>query len=117
MSDAELAGILADDRVEVFVLHVDGTPAGYFELDRRDHPVGTGGTIDLAYFGLMAHCVGRGLGRYLLHAAIAQAWRYAPERLTVNTNPKTGKASCRERVCKYVKISVVAVTLKTNTKT
>src|SRR3546814_3216924 len=86
MSDAELAGILADVRVEVFVLHVGGTPAGYFELDRRDQPGGTGGTIDLAYFGLMAHCVGRGLGRYLLHAAIEQAWSYAPERLTVHTN-------------------------------
>src|SRR3546814_7400533 len=51
ISDAGLAGLLADDRVEVFVLHVDGTPAGYFELDRRDQPGGTGGTIDLAYFG------------------------------------------------------------------
>src|SRR3546814_3125368 len=86
MADSERAGILADDRVEVFVLHVDGTPAGYFELDRRDQPGGTGGTIDLAYFGLMAHCVGRGRGRYLLHAAIEHAWSYAPERLTVNTN-------------------------------
>src|SRR3546814_17100594 len=86
MSDAELAGILADDRVEVFVLHVDGTPAGYFELDRRDQPGGTGGTIDLAYFGLMAHCVGRGLGRTLIHAAIEQASTFAPERLPGKPN-------------------------------
>ncbi|MGF1629442.1 MAG: GNAT family acetyltransferase [Kiloniellaceae bacterium] len=81
MSDAELAGILADDRVEVFVLYTEGAPAGYFELDRRSAT-----TIDLAYFGLMPHCVGRGLGRYLLYAAIEQAWSYAPKRLTVNTN-------------------------------
>ena len=81
MSDTELAGILEDERVEVFVLYVDGAPAGYFELDRRDEP-----TIDLAYFGLMPHCVGRGLGRYLLYASIEQAWSYEPERLTVNTN-------------------------------
>ncbi len=81
MSDAELAGILADEGVEVFVLYVDGAPAGYFELDRREEP-----TIDLAYFGLMPHCVGRGLGRYLLYSAIEQAWSYEPERLTVNTN-------------------------------
>ncbi|MGD1877615.1 MAG: GNAT family acetyltransferase [Kiloniellaceae bacterium] len=81
MSDAELAGILADERVEVFVLYVDGAPAGYFELDRRDEP-----TIDLAYFGLMPHCVGLGFGRYLLYCAIEQAWSYDPERLTVNTN-------------------------------
>ena len=81
MSDEELGGILADERVEVFVLYVDGAPAGYFELDRREEP-----TIDLAYFGLMPHCVGRGLGRYLLYSAIEQAWSYEPERLTVNTN-------------------------------
>jgi len=81
MSDAELAGILADERVEVFVLYVDGAPAGYFELDRREEP-----TIDLAYFGLMPHCVSRGLGRYMLYSAIEQAWSYEPERLTVNTN-------------------------------
>ncbi|WP_340119746.1 GNAT family acetyltransferase [Pelagibius sp. 7325] len=81
MSDEELAGILADDRVEVFVLYVDGAPAGYFELDRREEP-----TIDLAYFGLMPHVVGRGLGRFLLYSAIEQAWSYDPERLTVNTN-------------------------------
>jgi GNAT superfamily N-acetyltransferase len=85
LSDAELADILADERVEVFVLYVDGAPAGYFELDRRGQ-ARNGGTIDLAYFGLMPHCVGRGLGRYLLYAAVEQAWSYAPERLTVNTN-------------------------------
>ena len=81
MSDGELAGILADQRVEVFVLYIEGAPAGYFELDRRDEP-----TIDLAYFGLMPHCVGNGFGRYLLYSAIEQAWSYEPERLTVNTN-------------------------------
>src|SRR5690606_3373483 len=86
MSDAELGGILADERIEVFVLYVDGAPAGYFELDRRGQPAAGGGVIDLAYFGLMPHVVGRGLGRYLLHAAIEQAWGYGPERLTVNTN-------------------------------
>lgn len=91
MSDDELAGILADDRIEVFVLYLAGAPAGYFELDRRGQPGGAqtssgGGTIDLAYFGLMPHCVGHGLGRYLLTAAIEQAWSYAPKRLTVNTN-------------------------------
>jgi len=85
MGDAELAGILADERVEVFVLYIDGAPGGYFELDRRGQS-GTGGMVDLAYFGLMPHCVGRGLGRYLLTAAIEQAWSYLPERLTVNTN-------------------------------
>ena len=80
MSDDELAGILADERVEVFVLYVDGAPAGFFELDRREQA-----TIDIAYFGLLPHWVGRGLGPFLLYSAIEQAWSYDPERLTVNT--------------------------------
>lgn len=81
MSDEDLAAILQDDRVEVFVLYVEGVPAGYFELDRREEPV-----IDLAYFGLLPQFVGKGLGPYLLYQAVEQAWSYEPERLTVNTN-------------------------------
>src|SRR3546814_18459179 len=86
MSDAGLAGILADDRVEVFVLYGDGAPAGYFELDRLGQAAVNRGTIHLAYFGLMPHGVGRGLGRYLLPAALEQTWSYPPERLPRNTN-------------------------------
>src|SRR3546814_19777926 len=32
------------------------------------------------------------------------------------SNPEIGRASCRERVCKYVSISVVAVSLKKKDK-
>ena len=35
MSDEGLAAILGDPRNEMHVLHVDGTPAGFAELDRR----------------------------------------------------------------------------------
>src|SRR3546814_14600861 len=35
-----------------------------------------------------------------------------PSRLRLPLPPQIGRASCRERVCQYVKISVVAVTLK-----
>src|SRR5262245_33635848 len=35
LSDDELAAILHDPLNEVHVLHVDGTPAGFAELDRR----------------------------------------------------------------------------------
>lgn len=81
ISDEDLSAILEDERVEVFVLYVEGVPAGYFELDRRDEP-----TVDLAYFGLLPQFVGRKLGPYMLYQAIEQAWSYEPERLTVNTN-------------------------------
>ena len=70
LSDAELAAILADPRVEVNVLWADGVPAGYAELDRRAPP-----DVELAYFGLMPEFIGQGLGGYLLDWAIHHAWR------------------------------------------
>src|SRR3546814_15958049 len=40
----------------------------------------------------------------------AGGWRFAAPRVEI------GRASCRERVCQYVYISVVAVSLKNKTK-
>jgi GNAT superfamily N-acetyltransferase len=81
LDDAALGRIIGDDQVEIFVLYVEGTPAGFAELDRRRPP-----EIELAYFGLMPDYIGKGLGRYLLTWAIDTAWSHEPERLWVNTN-------------------------------
>ena len=80
LNDEDLAAIIQDARVEIYVLHADGVPAGYFELDRRRAP-----TVDLAYFGIMADFIGRRLGPYLLARAIETAWTGGTERFTVNT--------------------------------
>ena len=48
MSDDALAAILGDPRNEMHVLHVDGTPAGFAELDRRQPE-----DIELVQFGLI----------------------------------------------------------------
>jgi ribosomal protein S18 acetylase RimI-like enzyme len=80
MDDAALAAIIADPLVEIYVLYVGGVPAGYVELDRRAPPV-----VNIAYLGLMPHAVGHGLGRYLVNWAVDAAWRYAPQKLTVDT--------------------------------
>jgi len=79
-SDAKLAALLAKPETEIFVLHVGGVPAGFYELDRsgaRD--------IELAYFGLMPEFIGRGYGAYLLRAAVDNAWQSNPRRLWVHT--------------------------------
>lgn len=79
-SDAKIARTVQDPNVEVWVLSVGGQPAGYAELDRRiSHEV------ELAYFGLMADFIGRGLGPCLLRFAIRQAWTASPKRLWVHT--------------------------------
>ncbi len=80
LSDADLAAIIQDERVEIHVLHVEGVPAGFFELDRRRMP-----SVDLAYFGIMPDFIGRRFGPYLLGCAIDMAWNGGASRLTVNT--------------------------------
>jgi len=80
LSDAELAAILDDPRVEVNVLWAGGVPAGYAELDRRAPP-----DIEVGYFGLMPEFIGQGLGAYLLDWAIHHAWRSRPRRLWLHT--------------------------------
>lgn len=80
ISDEELSALVQTENVDVFVLYVSGTPAGYFELAARD-----GNEIELAYFGLMPEFIGQGYGAYLLRVAIDEAWSRGPIRLTVNT--------------------------------
>jgi len=80
MSDAALAAELAKPTTEIFVLYVGGLPAGYFELDAAA-PQET----ELCYFGLMPEFIGRGLGPFLLRAAIDQAWSRPIGRLWVHT--------------------------------
>ena len=82
LDDDALAAIIQDENVEVYVLYIDGVPAGYAELDRRQ-----GSDIELAYLGLMPEFVGAGLGAYLLATAIGIAWSYEPQRLWVHTQP------------------------------
>jgi GNAT superfamily N-acetyltransferase len=80
LTDAELRPILRDPGISIHVLYADGEPAGFYELDRRSPPV-----LNLAYFGLMPHVVGHGLGRALLRHAIDTGWAENPRAMTVNT--------------------------------
>ncbi len=81
LDDAALKAVIHDEGVEIYVLYVEGGPAGFAELDRRREP-----DIELTYFGLMPEFIGRGLSRYLLSAAIGIAWSYEPERVWLHTN-------------------------------
>ena len=80
LSDEELEKIIHDPAVDIFVLYVGGSPAGFYELDYRDMP-----TAELAYFGIMPEFIGKSLGPYLLTQAIEMLWQRAPRRVLVNT--------------------------------
>ena len=74
--------------VETWVGYVEGTPAGYFELERQP-----GGNVELAYFGLLPRFIGRGLGGALLTAAVWRAWAMGASRVWVHTCSLDGPAS------------------------
>ena len=80
MSDRDLALIIQDEQVEVYVFYVGGVPAGLGELDRRFKM-----DIELAYFGLLPEFRGRRLASYFLRWLIDQAWTYEPDRFWVHT--------------------------------
>jgi GNAT superfamily N-acetyltransferase len=80
LPDEELAAIIHAATTSVHVLMLDGAPAGFFEIDRS-----TPGEPNIAYFGLMMHAAGRGLGRWFLSEAIHAALEGKVAKVTVNT--------------------------------
>ena len=77
--DAQWAELVASPSTRVFVLDVDGLPGGYAELSH----VGT--AVEIAYFGLKGSAQGRGLGRWMLERAIAEAQAMGAERVWLHT--------------------------------
>lgn len=80
MPDAELSAVLRNPQVAIYVLYLDDEPAGFYELDASTWPF-----VNLNYFGLMPHAVGRGLGAAFLQHAIDNAWSGPIRGMTVNT--------------------------------
>lgn len=80
MSDEALAAIIGDERDELHVLQVDGQPAGFAELDRRQ-----GDEIELVQFGLLPAFIGQGLGKWFLQWTVDKAWSYVPKRFWLHT--------------------------------
>jgi GNAT superfamily N-acetyltransferase len=88
LSDTELALLIHDPRMENHVLHVDGVPAGFAELDRRNPA-----EIELVQFGLVPEFIGQGLGKYFLNWTVAKAWSYGPKRFWLHTCTQDHKAA------------------------
>jgi len=66
--------------IETWVLRDHGEPAGYFELESQ-----ADGDVEIAYLGLLPSSIGRGLGGYLLTAAVQRAWAAGAARVWLHT--------------------------------
>ncbi len=80
MGDEALREIIQHPQIEIYVLYIGGVPAGYAELDLRQMP-----EVELAYFGLMPECVGKGLGTFFLDNIIQKVWACQPARFWLHT--------------------------------
>src|ERR1044071_8136831 len=78
--DQEIRDYLGQSNISLWVMYVDGSPAGYFELSGHDD-----GSTEIAYFGLLPEFLGRGLGKHLLNEAVRQAWNTGPNRVWLHT--------------------------------
>ena len=82
LPDASLAPVIHSQSVEIQVLYVDGSPAGFFELDLSRLP----GEAEITYFGLTPDFQGRGLAKFFLSEAVFSAWAHSPDRVVIHTN-------------------------------
>lgn len=79
-TDQQWLDWLSKPGVQTWVAYVEGTPAGYFQLDASEP-----GAVEIAYFGLLPGFIGQGLGGWLLTEAIRRAWALEPARVWVHT--------------------------------
>jgi GNAT superfamily N-acetyltransferase len=79
-SDEQIAARLEDPRVSIWVIYVDGAPAGYTELERHADE-----SMEIAYFGLLPEFLRRGLGKLMLTAAVDRAWEQGVSRVWLHT--------------------------------
>ncbi len=79
-SDQQWLDYAERDALRTWIATVDGSPAGYFELEKRED-----GSVEVCYFGLAEAFIGKGFGGFLLSRALEEAWAWDAQRVTVNT--------------------------------
>ena len=79
-TDEEIRAHLSRPEIRLWAMYAEGSPAGYFELERHDD-----GSTEIAYFGLLPEFIGRGLGKHLLTEAVECAWGEGANRVWLHT--------------------------------
>jgi GNAT superfamily N-acetyltransferase len=79
-SDDQWAEYMANENTRMWMAYLQGSIAGYFELNRQDEEM-----VEIGYFGLLPECGGRGYGGYMLTEAIRLAWDWGAKRVWVHT--------------------------------
>jgi GNAT superfamily N-acetyltransferase len=79
-SDQQWRDYAEADDLRTWVAWVEGSPAGYFELQWQGD-----GDVEICYFGLAEKFIGRGIGGFLLTETLRRAWEWGARRVWVHT--------------------------------
>lgn len=82
MDDKALSDLLHDDSTLVYVLYIEGCPAGFAEISFANLPE----VAEIVYFGLVPDYQGRGFSRFFFHEIVNAAWEREPGKLKIQTN-------------------------------
>ncbi len=85
---AQWKSYLDRPELETWIGSVTGTPVGYFELESQPER-----QVEIAYFGLLPQFIGKGIGGWLLTAAVQRAWEMGAKRVWVHTCTLDGPAA------------------------
>ncbi len=80
LNDSELAALIHRPEIHIYVLYVDGAPAGFAEIDASNSV-----EIQLIFFGLSPDFTGMSLGRYFLGETLRLIWAMGPEKVVLET--------------------------------
>ena len=107
-TDQEWRDYAERDELRTWMATVEGSPAGYYELERQP-----GDDVEIKYFGLAPAFIGRGMGGALLSHALASAWDWdKPGRVWVHTcslDHPSALANYRARGMSHYKTETVTV--------
>ena len=87
-TDTEIRAHLAQPEITLHVARRHGALAGWYELRR----VPEDGSVEIAYFGLLPHAIGHGLGKHLLSCAVRDAWALGPSRVRADACRGRGRS-------------------------
>ena len=90
LDDKTLTAAIHTDTTEVYVLYLDGAPAGFYEVNRADPAVS-----DLAFFGLMPHAAGAASAAGSCPGPSRLAGRASPNGSRSTPAPSTIRRPCR----------------------
>ncbi len=80
MADDDLKSLIKNEKIEIYVLYVDGVPAGFTEVDYTSFDQDR--SVEISILGLIPEYIGKGYGLYLANWVVDGIWRREPERVS-----------------------------------